>query len=146
MGSLNKDQQAFSALSEFWALSGRHQPIIFTKQQRRALQQLGPMSVDVDTRTLLLTIRCNKDNGIYFQQVFRSPVFKCGQFTFELQHNRKTCINKNKALIDTYFATKKDTVAIHKRNTGSTQLSIKLRFISQAPWLFQMLCDFLAHH
>ncbi|MCF2155395.1 tyrosine-type recombinase/integrase [Photobacterium carnosum] len=146
LGSLNQDQQAFSALSEFWALSGGHQPIIFTKQQRQALQQLGPMIVDLDTRTLLFTIRCNKDNGIYFQQVFRSPVFKCCQFSFELQHNRKTCINKNKTLIDTYFATNKDTVSIHKLNTGSTQLSITVRFIPQAPWLFQILCDFLTHH
>ncbi|MEC6822499.1 hypothetical protein VXS02_03525 [Photobacterium piscicola] len=143
MGSLNQDQQAFSALSEFWALSGRHQPIIFTKQQRQALQQLGPMDVDFDTRTLSFTVRCNKDNGTDFQRVFRNPLFKCCQFAFSLQHNRKTRTNKNKVLIDTYFATNKDTVSIHKLNTGSTQLNITVRFIPQAPLLFQMLHDFL---
>lgn len=143
LGTLNKDQQAFSALSEFWALSGRHQPIIFTKQQRQALQQLGPMDFDFDTHTLSFTVRCNKDNGIYFQRVFRNPLFKCCQFDFALQHNRKTRINKNKVLIDKYFATNKDTVSIHKLNTGSTQLNITVRFIPQAPLLFQMLHDFL---
>ena len=143
---LHQDKQAFSALSELWSLSSKHQPITFTRQQQQALQKLGPMDIDVKTQTLSFTVHCNKNNEIHFQQAFRNPLFTCCQFAFVLQQNTKTSVNKNQTLIETYFLTGKDTLSINKINTGTTQLIITLRFIPQAPWLFEMFCEFLTHH
>ncbi|WP_318472287.1 hypothetical protein [Photobacterium leiognathi] len=142
--SLNtNDETIFSSLSTFWALSGRHQPIFLTKQQRQALHQLGPILVDQDNQILSLTVCCNRDNGLRFQQIFRTPLFRCCHFAFELQQNRKSKITKNLQLIDTYFSTNKDTLTTRKVDRGSSQLTITLTFIPQSTSLFQMLCDFL---
>ncbi len=137
------DETIFSSLSAFWALSGRHQPISLTKQQRQALHQLGSIFVNRDNQTLSLTVRCNRDNGLRFQQVFRTPLFRCCHFAFDLQQNRKSKITKNLQLLDTYFSTNKDTLTTRKVDRGSSQLTIALTFIPQSTSLFQMLCDFL---
>ncbi|WP_318521013.1 site-specific integrase [Photobacterium leiognathi] len=142
--SLNtNDETIFSSLSAFWALSGRHHPISITKQQRQALHQLGPIFVNRYNQTLSLMVRCNRDNGLQFQQIFRTPLFRCCHFAFELQQNRKSKITKNLQLIDTYFSTNKDTLTTRKVDRGSSQLTITLTFIPQSTSLFQMLCDFL---
>lgn len=142
---LKEDKSSFSVLSDFWSSSGKHQSISFTKQQRQALQMLGPISTDPETQTLSLTVLCNKKNGEYFQQVFRNSCFKFFQFSFELQQNRKTSMNKNKIIIKTYFSTSKDAVSINKVNVGRTKLTITLHFIPQIPWLFKMIVEFLTH-
>ncbi len=144
--SLNTDNKTiFSSLSAFWAQSGRHQPISLTKQQRQALHKLGPIFVNRGNQTLSLTVRCNRDNGLRFQQVFRTPLFKCCHFTFELQQNRKGKITKNLQLLNTYFSTDKNTLTTRKVDRGSSQLTITLTLIPQAPLLFQMLCNFLTY-
>lgn len=137
------DETIFSSLSTFWALLSRHQTISLTKQQRQALYKLGSIVINSETQALSLTVRCNKDNGLRFQQILGSPLFKCCHFAFELQQNRKSNVSKNHQLINTYFLTDKDTLTTRKVDKGSSQLTITLTFIPQSLPLFQILCVFL---
>ncbi|WP_318487221.1 hypothetical protein [Photobacterium leiognathi] len=139
----NEPEPTFLTLSQLWEVSGKHNSITLTKTQRLALSKLGPMIIDNKNLTLTLTLKCNKVNGLHFEQVFRLPLFRCFHFHFDLQQNRKTDISNNLQLINTHFKTSKDTLTTRTVDKGKTKFTITLTFIPQSPCLFQMLCDFL---